>query len=45
MVDNDRKSYLGNLNKLVDKYSNTYHVPIGVKPNGADYSAFTKDKS
>ena len=31
MAANDRKSYLGYLNKLVDEYNNTYHRSIGKK--------------
>ena len=43
MAGDDRKSYFGYLNQLVDKCNNTYHLPTGVKSIGADYSAFTKD--
>ena len=42
MTANDRKSYLGYLNKLVDQYNNTYHHFINKKPVNADYSAFTE---
>ena len=28
MTANDNKSYLHYLNKLVDQYNNTYHLPI-----------------
>ena len=35
-------SYLGYLNKLVDKYNNTYHCSIGKRPTDADFSALTK---
>ena len=31
MAANDSKSYLPNLNKLVDQYNNTYHHSIGNK--------------
>ena len=42
MTSNDSKSYLPNLNKLVDQYNNTYHHSINKKPINADYSAFTE---
>ena len=35
------KSYFGYLNKLVDKYNNTYHRSVGKKPTDANYSAST----
>ena len=28
MIANENKSYLPYLNKLVDQYNNTYHLPI-----------------
>ena len=31
MIVNDSKSHLGYLNKLVDKYNNTYHCSAGKK--------------
>ena len=40
MTDNDGKSYLGYLNKLVDEYNNTYHCSIGKKPIDSNYSIF-----
>ena len=43
MTANNRKSYLGYLNKLVDECSNTYHYSIGKKPVDADYSALNKE--
>ena len=33
------KSYLRDLNKLVDEYNNGYHRSIDTKPVNADYSA------
>ena len=42
MTANDSKSYLHYLNKVVDKYKNTYHSSIGKKPIVADYSALTE---
>ena len=39
MTANDSKSYLGYLNKLVDKYNNTYYYSVGKKPIHANYSA------
>ena len=41
MTNNDSKSYLPDLNKLVDQYNNTYHQPIKKKPINTDYSALT----
>ena len=38
MEANDSKSYLIYLNKLLDKYNNTYHSSIGSKSINADYS-------
>ena len=31
MIANENKSYLPYLNKLVDQYNNTYHLPIKKK--------------
>ena len=42
MRSNNKKSYLGYLNKLADEYNNTYHRSIGKKPVDADYCALTK---
>ena len=42
MTNNDNKSYLAYLNRLVDQYNNTYHHFINKKPINADYSALTK---
>ena len=42
MTNNDNKSYLAYLNKLVDQYNNTYHHFINKKPINADYSALTE---
>ena len=39
MTASDTKSYLSDLNKLVDQYYNTYHHSINKKPVNADYSA------
>ena len=39
MRENDSKSYLGYLNKLVDGYSNTHHCSIAKKPIDVDCSA------
>ena len=39
MTDNDSKSYLGYLNKLVDEYNDTDHFSTGKKPIHIDYSA------
>ena len=41
MTANDSKSYLSQLNKLVDHFSNTYHHSINKKPINAGYSAST----
>ena len=43
MTANDNKSYLGYLNKLVDKYNNNCHRSVGKKPIDADYSTLTKE--
>ena len=43
LKSNNKKSYLGYLNKLVDEYNNTCHCSIGKKPVDADYSALTKE--
>ena len=40
VTDNDSKSYLSYLNKLVDQYKNTYY--LDKKPINADYSALTE---
>ena len=40
---NDNKSYLPNLNKLVDQCNNTYHCSIKKKPISADYSAWIEN--
>ena len=37
------KPYLRYLNKLVDKYNNTYHHSIIKKPIDADYSVLTEE--
>ena len=42
MRDNDNKSYLSYLNKLVDQCNNTYHRSIGKKSINVDYSALNK---
>ena len=41
MIANNRKSYLGYLNKLVDQYDNTYRS-TDKKPVNADYSNLLK---
>ena len=41
MTDNERKSYLSYLNKLLDQYNNSHHH-IGKKPINANYSALTE---
>ena len=43
MTANNKKYFLGYLNKLVDEYNNTYHRFIGKKPADADYSVLTKE--
>ena len=43
MTTNDRKSYFGYLNKLVDEYDNTYHHCLGKKLIHADYSGFPEE--
>ena len=43
MTARNSRSYLGYLNKLVDEYSNTYHLSIGKKPIYADHSALTEE--
>ena len=40
---NDSKSYFGYLNKLVDKYNNSYHCSIGKKPFDTDHSALPEE--
>ena len=42
MAANDSKSYIGNLNKLVDQCNNTDHCSIDNKPIYADYFALTE---
>ena len=42
MTANDNKSHLPYLNKLVDRYDNTYHHSINKKPINSDYSVLTK---
>ena len=42
MIANDSKSFLSQLNKLVDQYNNTYYHSINKKPINADYSALTE---
>ena len=42
MTNNDNKSYLAYLNRLVDQYNNTYYHFINKKPINADYSALTE---
>ena len=42
MTANGRKSYLSNLNKLLDQYNDTDHHSINEKPSKADHSALTK---
>ena len=43
MTTNDNKSYLGYLNKLVEKNNNTDHLSIAIKPIDAYYSALSKE--
>ena len=43
MTENDRKSFLSNLNKLVHKYNNAYHRSIGKKAVDANYSALAEE--
>ena len=42
LTANDKKSYLGYLNKLVHEYNNTYHRSDSKKAIDADYSALTE---
>ena len=42
MVCNSR-SYLYYLDKLTDKYNNTYHCSIGKNPINGDYSALSEE--
>ena len=42
MPANDSKFYLGYLNKIVDKYNNSYHYSVGKKPIDADYFVLTE---
>ena len=42
MTADDNKSYLSYLNKLVDKYNDTYNHSIGKKSINASYSAFSQ---
>ena len=42
MIVKDSKYYLLYLNKLVDKYNNTYHNSVNKKPINADYSPLTE---
>ena len=39
--NNDNKSYLTYLNRLVDQYDNIYHHFVNKKPINTDYSALT----
>ena len=43
MTANNGKSYLVFLNKLLDRYSNTYHVSIGKKSIDGNYFASTEE--
>ena len=43
MTSNNKKSYLGYLNKLADEYNNSCYHFIGKKPIDADYSTLTED--
>ena len=43
LTANNKKFYLGFLNKLVDEYNNTYHRSVGKKPVNADYFTSTKE--
>ena len=42
MIVKDSKYYLLYLNKLVDKYNNTYHNSVNKKPINADCSPLTE---
>ena len=42
MTANYSKSYLPDLNKLVDQYNKTNHYFVNKKPIDADYSASTE---
>ena len=42
MTANNSKSYLTDLNQLVDQQNHTYHHSVGKKPINADYSALTE---
>ena len=42
MAANDSKSYLSDLNKLIDQYNYTYHYSINKRPINPDYSALTE---
>ena len=42
LTANDSKSYLSYLNKVIDKYHNTYYNFINKKLINADYSALTE---
>ena len=41
--NNNNRSYLGYLNKLVDEYNSTYHCSIGKKHTDTGYCALTKE--
>ena len=43
MTDNDSKSYLSYLNRLVDQYNNTYHHSVNKKRINAHDSPLTKN--
>ena len=43
MTANNKKSYLGYLNKLLDEYNNTYNNSVCKKPVDTDYSALTEE--
>ena len=43
MAANERKSYFGYLNNLVNEYDNNYHCPVDKKPVDADYSVLTEE--
>ena len=43
MTVNNSKYYFGYLNKLVDRYNNTYNSSIDKKPVDVAYSALTEE--
>ena len=43
MTANDKNSYFGYFNKLIDEYNSTYHRTIAKKSTTADYFLLTEE--